>query len=327
MTESSVIDKIPVIDIEPLIEENPTKNATDKVASEIGDACKNVGFFYVINHGISEAHFHDVFSVIKTFFELPLPEKMKIHMAKSNIYRGYTPVGNEVTNDQKDWNEAVDFGLDLPPGHPDVIDGKPLQGPNLWPESLPEFKHLLSVHWKMMVLLGSQITQGLALSLGLERDFFMAFTDKSQSAMRILHYPPQALKPDEDFGDGIGAHIDYGFLTILAQDEVGGLEVKNKAGEWISAPYIPGTLIINIGHMMQRWTNDFYKATMHRVKSRKNKERFSFPFFYEPNFDTVVTPLEKFCSREYPSQYQPFHFGNYLIGKYSSSYAENMKEV
>ncbi|MCZ6520076.1 MAG: hypothetical protein O6848_01090, partial [Bacteroidetes bacterium] len=168
-------------------------------------------------------------------------------------------------------------------------------------------------------------TEGLALSLGLERDYFKPFTNRSHSTMRVLHYPISVNEQKEDIGDGIGQHIDYGFLTILAQDKVGGLEVKNSANEWISAPYIPGTFIINIGHMMQRWTNDFYKATLHRVKTKGNKDRYSFPFFYEPNFDTVVTPLE-ICCQENPPRYEPFHFGNYIIDKFAHSYVNNMKD-
>jgi len=251
---------------------------------------------------------------------------MKIHMGNSQIFRGYTPIGTELTNDKKDWNEAVDFGLDLTPQHPDIQADEPLQGANQWPENPPEFKNLMAYHWDMLIHLGSRITEGLALSLGLEKDYFKPFTSRSQSSMRILHYPPYEKEPETNIGDGIGPHIDYGFLTILAQDKVGGLEVKNSAEEWISAPYIPGTFIINIGHMMQRWTNDYYKATPHRVKSQGNKDRDSFPFFFEPNFDTIVTPLKDYYSQENPPRYEPFHFGKYLFEKYSTSYAGNLEE-
>lgn len=328
MTKNSSLRKIPIIDIEPLVRDGGTLNEIEITAMEIKDACRNVGFFYVKKHGIPEDHIEAVFSNIKDFFDLPLEEKMKIHMGKSQIFRGYTPIGTELTNEKKDWNEALDFGLDLPPEHPDVLAGEPLQGANQWPEDPAEFKNLMADHWDMLINLGTRITEGLALSLGLGKDYFKPFTSRSHSSMRILHYPTFEKEPEDDIGvgDGIGPHIDYGFLTILAQDKVGGLEVKNSAEEWISAPYIPGTLIINIGHMMQRWTNDFYKATLHRVKSQGIKDRYSFPFFYEPDFNTVVTPLEDYCSRENPPHYEPLHFGNYIIDKFSRSYAENLKE-
>jgi isopenicillin N synthase-like dioxygenase len=205
-----------------------------------------------------------------------------------------------------------------------VLAGKPLQGHNQWLVSLPKFKKMMSTHWDLMLNLGAIITEGLALSLGLEKNFFQSFTSKSHNSMRILYYPPYEQELEENAGDGIGAHIDYGFLTILYQDDIGGLEVKNAANEWIKAPHIPGTFIINIGHMMQRWTNDFYKATPHRVISSGNKSRYSFPFFFEPNFETVIAPLDRFCDTNNPPHYEPFHFGKYLVGKFTTSYAETM---
>lgn len=291
---------------------------------EIEKACRNVGFFYVKNHGIPKNHLVTVFPEIRRFFDLPIEEKMKIHIGKSNIFRGYTPLGKELTNEKKDWHEAVDFGLELATDHPDVLAGKPLQGHNQWLVSLPKFKKMMSTHWDLMLNLGAIITEGLALSLGLEKNFFQSFTSKSHNSMRILYYPPYEQELEENVGDGIGAHIDYGFLTILYQDDIGGLEVKNAANEWIKAPHIPGTFIINIGHMMQRWTNDFYKATPHRVISSGNKSRYSFPFFFEPNFETIVAPLDRFCDTNNPPHYEPFHFGKYLVGKFTTSYAETM---
>ncbi len=327
MTQNYAFQKIPVIDISSLVRVDINEGKKMKSALEIKNACRNVGFFYVKNHGISKDHIETVFSEIKRFFDLPIEEKMKIHIGKSNIFRGYTPIGKELTNDKRDWHESVDFGLDLSSDHPEVLAGKPLQGPNPWPENLPDFRKILTKHWDLMLNLGSRITEGLALSLKLEQNYFQQFTSKSQSSMRILHYPPyQIHEPAKNIGDGIGAHIDYGFLTILAQDAIGGLEVRNAANEWIPAPHIPGTFIINIGHMTQRWTNDFYKATLHRVRSKQNKSRYSFPFFFEPNFDTVVAPLESLCTTENPPGYEPFHFGTYLTEKFTRSYAENIVE-
>ena len=124
----------------------------------------------------------------------------------------------------------------------------------------------------------------------------------------------------KNIGEGIGPHIDYGFLTILTQDGIGGLQIKNHNDEWLNAPIIPGTFLINIGHMIQRWSNNYYKATVHRVVSPKNN-RYSIPFFFEPNFDTIVSPLEKFCGKHNPSNYKPLHFGDYLIDTFKNSYS------
>ena len=323
---ASSVRKIPIIDLGPLGGKGVTGVELNETILSIEHACKNVGFFYVKNHGIPSKHIKDVFASSKIFFDLSREEKMKIHMGKSKIFRGYTPIGTELTNEKRDWNESIDFGLDLASEHPDVQAGEALQGPNQWPEYPPELKRLLELHWDLMIVLGRKITQGLALSLGLAKDYFTPFTNRTQCAMRILHYPKVGGSSADNIGYGIGAHIDYGFLTILAQDEVGGLEVQNADGEWIAAPYIPGSFVINIGHMIQRWTNDFYQATLHRVRSSHTKDRYSLPFFYEPNFDTVVAPLEKFCSVENPARYQDFHFGNYLLNKYKTSYAESLKE-
>ena len=143
--------------------------------------------------------------------------------------------------------------------------------------------------------------------------------NKSHSYMRVSNYPP--LENKKNIDHGIGSHIDYGFLTILLQDNISGLEIKNSNNEWFSAPIIPGTFLINIGHMMQRWTNDYYRATIHRVVSPKDEARCSIPFFFEPNFDTVVKPLEKFCSEDNPARYKPIHFGNYLERTFKTSYS------
>ena len=249
---------------------------------------------------------------------------MKIHIGNSDIFRGYTPLGKEITNAKYDWHECVDFGPDLEPSHPEVIAGEQLVGPNQWPENQPNFREVLERHWNLTIVLGRRITEGLAMSLGLENNFFAPYMSKSHSFMRIVNYPPYRKKQEENVGDGIGAHIDYGFLTILLQDNLGGLEVKNTDNEWLSAPIIPGTFLINIGHMIQRWTNDYYKATVHRVIPPEHETRCSLPFFFEPNFDTIVVPLDKFCSKDNPPRYEPFHFGDYVERTFRTSYSETL---
>jgi len=249
---------------------------------------------------------------------------MKIHIGNSDVFRGYTPLGKELTNAKYDWHECVDFGLDLEPNHPEVIAGNQLLGPNQWPENQPNFRKALESHWDLMILLGRRITEGLAMSLGFDKKKFARFMNKSHSFMRISNYPPYGKDQEENVGDGIGAHIDYGFLTILLQDNIGGLEVKNADNEWVSAPMIPGTFLINIGHMIQRWTNDYYKATVHRVIPPKHETRCSLPFFFEPNFDAIVVPLDTFCSKNNPPRYEPFHFGDYLESKFTTSYSDTV---
>ena len=324
ISNNSFFKEIPVIDISPLIEPQDNPKSLRKTAKEIENACKNIGFFYVKNHQIPQNHLDAVILVMQEFFNLPEEEKMKIHIGNSDVFRGYTPLGKELTNAKYDWHECVDFGLDLEPNHPEVIAGNQLLGPNQWPENQPNFRKALESHWDLMILLGRRITEGLAMSLGFDKKKFARFMNKSHSFMRISNYPPYGKDQKENVGDGIGAHIDYGFLTILLQDNIGGLEVKNADNEWVSAPMIPGTFLINIGHMIQRWTNDYYKATVHRVIPPKHETRCSLPFFFEPNFDAIVVPLDTFCSKNNPPRYKPFHFGNYLESKFTTSYSDTV---
>jgi isopenicillin N synthase-like dioxygenase len=319
--KQSIFKRIPIIDIAPLVIPNDNSKLIQKTGDEIRDACKNVGFFYIKNHQIPQSHLDSVIPSIQHFFNLSLHEKMKIHISKSDNFRGYTPLGKELTNNKYDWHECVDFGLDLKPNDPEVISGKQLAGPNQWPENQRNFKKTLEKHWNLMIILGRMITQGLAISLGLSKNYFAPFMNKSHSYMRITNYPPYENNQKENIGDGIGSHIDYGFLTILLQDNIGGLEIKNSNNEWFSAPIIPGTFLINIGHMIQRWTNDYYRATIHRVTPPQNKTRCSLPFFFEPDFDTVVAPLEKFCSKDNLPKYKPIHFGDYLERTFKTSYS------
>ena len=324
ISNNSFFKEIPVIDISPLVGPQNNPKSLRKTAKEIENACKNIGFFYVKNHQIPQNHLDAVILVMQEFFNLPEEKKMKIYIGNSDVFRGYTPLGKELTNAKYDWHECVDFGLDLEPNHPEVIAGNQLLGPNQWPENQPNFRKALERHWDLMILLGRRITEGLAMSLGFDKKKFARFMCKSHSFMRISNYPPYGKDQEENVGDGIGAHIDYGFLTILLQDNIGGLEVKNADNEWVSAPMIPGTFLINIGHMIQRWTNDYYKATIHRVIPPKHETRCSLPFFFEPNFDAIVVPLDTFCSKNNPPRYKPFHFGNYLESKFTTSYSDTV---
>ena len=319
--KQSIFKRIPIIDIAPLIIPNDNSKLIQKTGDEIRDACKNVGFFYIKNHQIPQSHLDSVIPAIQDFFNLSLQEKMKIHISQSDNFRGYTPLGKELTNNKYDWHECVDFGLDLKPNDPEVISGKQLAGPNQWPKNQGKFKKVLEKHWNLMIILGRMVTEGLAISLGLSKNYFAPFMNKSHSYMRISNYPPYENSQKENIGNGIGSHIDYGFLTILLQNKIGGLEIKNSNNEWFSAPIIPGTFLINIGHMIQRWTNDYYRATIHRVIPPKNESRCSLPFFFEPDFDTVVAPLEKFCSKDHLPQYKPIHFGEYLERTFKTSYS------
>ena len=319
--QARAFQSIPVIDVGALVDPAASLNERLHVAAEIGIACRNIGFFYIRNHGIPESHQKRVFRQAKAFFDLPPGKKMEVFIGNSPYFRGYIPLGGEVTNGLKDWHEGLDFRKEFEPDHPDVIAGKPLHGPNQWPDQPAGFKDALQAHWDHMVRLGEAVARGIALSLGEEESLLDRFVRDAFCNMRILHYPVYDGE-DPEVGEGIGPHIDYGFLTILDQDEVSGLEVMNTAGEWVIAPYIPGTYILNIGRVTQVWTNDLYKATQHRVR-RVPRDRYSVPFFFNPNFDAIVQPLPACCGPDNLPRYEPYCHGLFLAERFERSFGAN----
>ena len=173
-----------------------------------------------------------------------------------------------------------------------------------------------------MIKLGERITKALALSLDLDEDFFDDFTENPFCNMRILHYPVYEGKKDDGVGEGIGPHCDYGFITILDQDESGGPEVLNAANEWVPAPHIPGTYLVNLGRVTQVLTNDLYRATQHRVRAAK-RARYSAPFFFNPAFDAMVEPLISCCGPSNPPRYEAYRQGDFLAERMGRSFGGN----
>lgn len=304
---------IPVIDVAPLL------SGTDKqgVAKQIRWALSNTGFMYVKNHGIEQEFVDDVFNVTRRFFDLPLPQKMALHVSNSDVaLRGYIEPFGENTDPGKtrDLKECFDIGPQR-----ERIEG-PFFGPNQWPAALPEFQTLVYGYHEKMVALSKQLLRGIALSLDLPEAYFDGIMKDPISIQRLLHYPPQNGIADKDI-IGIGAHTDYGNLTILAQDDVGGLQVMNRDGDWVAGTPIKGTFVINIGDLIQKLTNDVYLANMHRVYNTSGRERYSIPFFIDADFDAVIAPLPSCVSEANPQRYQPVTCGAHKFGRFKASYA------
>lgn len=273
---------IPIINIGAL----DTLRGKQVVAKEIADACKEHGFFYVSGHGISPELQTNLAAKSEAFFSLPESEKMKIPMSKGGkAWRGYFPLHAELTSGKPDRKEGIYFGLELPVDHPKVIAGVPLHGVNLFPDEPQGLDQTILEYMEQVTRLGHRILQGISLSLGLDERYFEDhYTQDPLILFRVFHYPAQ--KPTQDEW-GVGEHTDYGLLTILLQDEVGGLQVKSR-GKWIDAPPIPGTFICNIGDMLDRITGGIYRSTPHRVLNKSGRNRFSFPLFFDPGFDAKV---------------------------------------
>jgi isopenicillin N synthase-like dioxygenase len=312
---------VPVIDLGPLAGTDPA--AKRRTAQAIGRACEDVGFLYIANHGVPQALIDRTFAEAHRFFALPLAEKMKIPLKASANYRGYFPLKEEKTDvtAMGDLKEGFDLMRELGPDDPDVRAGKPLHGPNQWPAEavLPGFRAAILDYYAAMEALAKRLMRGMALSLDLDENWFADKLKKPLAYLRLLHYPPQPGTIDER-EIGCGAHSDYGCLTILAQDQVGGLQLRNSAGEWIEAPPIPGTFVINLGDQMARWTNERFQATPHRVINRSGRERYSIPFFFDPDYDAVIECLPSCQGPDNPPKHKPITGGEHLLGMLNATF-------
>ncbi len=311
-------ESVPVIDLGPFLDGGDKPG----VARAIGRACREVGFFYVGNHGVPEARIEAAFAEARRFFAQPLEAKTAIHVSKSYPrQRGYVPLFEENTDPAvtADLKECFDLGRELPPDHPAVRAGTPFHGPNVWPEGLPGFRAAIAAYYDAVLDLSLTLTRAVALSLDLPEDHFADKLDRAVTTLRLIDYPPQQGRI-EPATFGCGAHTDYGFLTVLAQDQAGGLQLRNCAGDWIAAPPISGTFVVNIAEMVERWTNGLYPATLHRVINTSERERFSMPFFLDTNYDARVECLPNCRSAEHPAKYPPVIGGEYLFRRFDQTF-------
>lgn len=281
MRNNGVVTELPVIDISPLLSGSREMGA---VAERIGAACRDNGFFYVSGHGVPPELVARLDAGARRFFELPVEVKNEISMERGGrAWRGFFPVGGELTSGRPDQKEGVYFGAEEPKGD------LPLRGPNLFPEQVPELRAAVLEYLDTMTGVAQAVMSGIALSLDLREDYFRAgYTADPTILFRIFHYPPA--EPDETDNWGVGEHTDYGLLTLLLQDDNSGLQVHTTRG-WIDAPPLPGTFVCNIGDMLDKLTGGLYRSTPHRVRNLSGNERLSYPFFFDPGWDCEVPPL------------------------------------
>jgi len=282
---SDPMNGVPTIPLAGLAGELAARQA---VAAQIGAACRAHGFFYVTEHGVDLALCRQLEALSREFFAQPLAEKMRIAMARGgHAWRGYFPPGAELTSGRPDHKEGLYLGIELPPDHPKVRKRVPLHGPNLFPD-IAGFRETVLAYIDAVSALGQRLMSAIALSLGLPEDqFAQGITADPLVLFRIFNYPAPRDGEDDKraAGWGVGEHTDYGLLTMLLQDEHGGLQVKTPAG-WIEAPPMPGSFICNIGDMLDRMTGGLYRSTPHRVRASTQHDRLSFPLFFDPGFDT-----------------------------------------
>lgn len=324
---------LPVIDVSPLVARDGDPAS---VAAAIGDACRDAGFFYIVGHGIDLEVQDRLESLSRQFFALDVDRNLDISMQRGGrAWRGYFRVGDELTSGRPDRKEGLYFGTELPDDHPKVAAGVPMHGRNLFP-SIPAFEETVLTYMKAMTRLGHTLMRGIAISLGLDAEYFREqLTADPLILFRIFHYPPQPVTESDDREWGVGEHTDYGLLTILRQDDCGGLQVKTGS-QWIDAKPIPNSFVCNIGDMLDRMTGGLYRSTPHRVLNASGQGRLSFPFFFDPGFDARVHPIptrqaaiDDSAQRWDGENIHEFDatYGEYILGKVSRVFPQLRSEI
>jgi isopenicillin N synthase-like dioxygenase len=316
-SSSTTIDEIPIVDISPF--RSGGREGKLLVAEKVRTAAETTGFLYISGHGIDQTIVDGAFAASKSYFARTLGEKLQNEV--NAFHRGYLPMNASTYSDKvkPNVNESFVFGPDLGPDDVDVKAQTPMHGPNQWPESLSGFRDAFERYHASLSKLGFEMLDIFAGALELPEDFFHSHFKKPMSFVRALHYPSQEpTRADNEFG--IAPHTDYGFLTVLAQDNVGGLQVKRRGGGWIDAPYQRGTFVVNIGDMLMRWTNDKWVSTPHRVINVTGNERYSIPFFFDPSYHTHVECIPTCLPADRNPTYEPITWGDYLKMRFDKTY-------
>ncbi|KAK4540026.1 hypothetical protein LTR36_009842 [Oleoguttula mirabilis] len=264
--------------------------AKAKLVDDVRKCCLRNGFFQIVGHRVPAQLQDDVLASLKHFFSLPKSVKEEVHKDNTTWNRGYESFGSQIleAGTLPDSKEGFYIGEEIAKDHPYFVHKKLNSGPNQWPEGSEgmTFKETSMAYYSEMHALARDVLATLARSLDLGEDYFNDFTSGAVATLRYLHYPPQPSDSDEKLARGIGAHTDFGSVTLLMQDEVEGLQVWEKTtGAWLDVEPVKGAYVVNLGNMFMRWSNDRYVSNLHRVINKSGKERYSVPFFYSGNPD------------------------------------------
>ena len=326
----------PLIDLAPFAsvgasgEENEL--AKNKVAEKLRDACHNIGFFQIRSPSLEQELIDEAFQATIDFFDLPLDEKLTASAFDSPLFRGYQGLTSDSHSctpaDKNEASEQTSFKTQEMNGDTDASNHRDLKesftigqlgndsrmhGDNNWPKNCPiQIRKTIGKYWNRVLKVAHEISRALALSLGLEENFFIDSMTNPVAQMVLLRYPPP-----QNNEIGCGAHTDCGFLTLLVQDSVqDALQIKDKAGNWIDAPQRENCILCNLGDMAERWTNNYYKSTWHRVNNRSGRQRHSIPFFCNLNYDAVVDPRTSVCQGKLRSLFGDPKFEKVVAGDY-----------
>jgi isopenicillin N synthase-like dioxygenase len=311
---------IPVVDLGPYLAARP--GAAAATAAEIGRALEDVGFLVVVNHGIPQALIDDTFAEARRFHAQPMDAKLALRMNEHN--NGYMTLGRYAVwtsdvnaNDKPDLNEAFFVKRERGPDDPLIRAGRRFAGPNQWPPQLPGFRETVLAYTGAVDVLGQRLLPLCAAALDLPPGAFDDAFAESQFSFRLTHYPPVAAEANQF---GIAPHTDSNFLTFLAQSAVPGLQVRMPDGTWVDVPYLPGSFAVNSGDMMQRWTNNRFKSTPHRVLPPVGTPRYAIPYFFGPHLDTEIVCLPTCLGPGNPARYPPITYAAYLEWWYDANY-------
>lgn len=309
------IEDIPVIDVGSLY--CADAQGLQRVARSMREAAEHAGFFYVRNHGIDAELIARTDALARQFFAFPSERKLQV--APQSHHRGFLQIGQAKMHSKArpDLKESFIWGIDIGEDDPDFRSGNRMLGPNRWPDFMPELRSTLNEYLSAANHCGVVLLRAFAASLGVDPERFVQRFSKPVSRGSLVFYPPQPVEAGaHQFG--VSPHTDYGVLTILHQDPVGGLQVSNRRGEWVVARPIADTLVINVGDLLARWTNDRFKSTPHRVVNTSGRERLSIAVFVDPDFDT---PIEPVVLPGDTARYAPTTCGEYILGRFDASFA------
>lgn len=299
---------LPLVNIEGLASGNPDDRK--RVADEMGAAAREVGFMYIEGHGVELSRIERAYSAAEEFFALPDDVKRGYYIGDSLNHRGYVPFtekGDYADEVNRNY-EAFDLALDLPHDDPDYLAGNLLLGPNVWP-NLEGFRETISDYYAAIAGVGHRICDALEAHLELQPGELTRQMTKPISQLRLLHYV-RARETKDKKSVNMGAHTDYECLTLLHQRQKG-LQVMTREDNWVDVPIRPEAYVINIGDMMEAWTNGAFRSTPHRVLNL-SPERFSMPYFVAANYDTVIEPFKSLVSAQNPPKYKGFRAGVHL---------------
>ena len=290
------------------------------VGAELARAAAEVGFLYVRNHGVDPALAERARRAALDFFRLP--EEAKREAATNRFHHGYLEPGSTRMYDgaRLDLKESFNWGVE-PDGGFDAEDpsANPLLGPNVWPAAMPALEPAVYPYFEAASACAEDLLRGFALGAGLDAEHFIRLRDRPLSRGSLQYYPPQPEDAAED-QFGVAPHTDFGVLTVLCQDEIGGLEIRRRDGAWAAMPPIPGALVVNIGDLLERWSNRRYRSTVHRVINASGRERLSLVLAYDPNFETLVDP-RAFCAEGEAPRDEPITCGDYLLWRFGKAFS------